>query len=113
MRPDHGPAEPGRPDADVGLASVRTRLAWRRTALAVGVVAVLTARLALAGGTVGVVVAGLAGLAWSAVLVVTFPRLGGPVAGRPGLPGPTLPLIALFSAGFAGLGVLLVLASMR
>ncbi|MBF9134430.1 DUF202 domain-containing protein [Plantactinospora sp. S1510] len=95
------------------MAAVRTRLAWRRTALAVGVVAVLTARLALAGGTVGVVVAGLAGLGWSAVLVVTFPRLGAPVARRPGLPGPTLPMIALSSAGFAGLGVLLVLASMR
>ncbi|MBE1487637.1 DUF202 domain-containing protein [Plantactinospora soyae] len=111
MRPE--PRPPRRPDPDLGLAAVRTRLAWRRTALAVGVVAVLTARLALAGGTVGAVVAALAGLSWLAVLVVAFNRLGGPLARLPGRPGAVLPLIALSSAGFAGLGVLLVLASMR
>ncbi|MFC6017635.1 DUF202 domain-containing protein [Plantactinospora solaniradicis] len=113
MRPEPVPAEPRHPDPDVGLATLRTRLAWRRTALAVGVVAVLTARLALAGGTLGAVVVVLAGLGWLAVLVVTLPGLGGPLARRPGRPGPALPLVALSSAGFAGLGVLLVLASMR
>ncbi|WP_203858544.1 DUF202 domain-containing protein [Plantactinospora mayteni] len=94
---------------DAGLAGERTRLAWRRTVLAVGVVAVLTARLALSNGTVGALVAALAGLGWLGVLVATFPRF----AGRRGDPGRALPVAALVTAGFAGLGLLLVLASVR
>ncbi|WP_422770998.1 DUF202 domain-containing protein [Plantactinospora sp. WMMC1484] len=105
------PANPQRqpPGRDAGLATERTRLAWRRTALAVGVVAALTARLALSDGTLGTVVTALAGLGWLVVLAVTFPH----VAGRRARHARTLPMTALVTAGFAGLGLLLVLASMR
>ncbi|MEO3745439.1 DUF202 domain-containing protein [Plantactinospora sp. B5E13] len=107
----------GAPDAprapassrDAGLARERTRLAWRRTTLSVTVVAVLAGRLALTRGTVGAVAAALAGLGWLAVLVWTVPRYGGRTPGA----GRTLPLIALVVAGFAILGVLLVLTPVR
>ncbi|ROT32494.1 DUF202 domain-containing protein [Micromonospora sp. HM5-17] len=105
------------PVRDPGLARERTRLAWRRTVLAVSVVAVLATRLALTRGTAGTVLAALTGLGWLAVLVATFPRYAGsaPRSG-PGASGAhrlALPLAALVSAGFAVLGVLLVLAPMR
>ncbi|MDW5329009.1 DUF202 domain-containing protein [Plantactinospora sp. KLBMP9567] len=108
MSPERvGPEHRG-PGRDVGLAAERTRLAWRRTVLAVGVVAVLTARLAVSNGMVGALVV-LAGLGWLGVLAVTFPRS----TGRRGHPGRGLPLIALITVGFAGLGLLLVLASVH
>ncbi|MEE6257509.1 DUF202 domain-containing protein [Plantactinospora sonchi] len=97
------------PQRDAGLARERTRLAWRRTALAVTVVAVLAARLALTRGTVGAVIVALAALGWLAVLVGTVPRHGGRTPGA----GRTLPLTALVAAGFAVLGVLLVLTPVR
>ncbi|MEO3924723.1 DUF202 domain-containing protein [Micromonosporaceae bacterium B7E4] len=109
MSPERvGPEHQG-PGRDVGLAAERTRLAWRRTVLAVGVVTVLTARLAVSNGAVGVLVVVLAGLGWLGVLAVTFPRS----TGRRGHPGRGLPLIALITVGFAGLGLLLVLASVH
>ncbi|GAB3971418.1 DUF202 domain-containing protein [Plantactinospora veratri] len=103
-----GPGHPP-PGPDAGLAAERTRLAWRRTVLAVGVVAVLAARLALSNGTVGALVTALAGLGWLGVLLVTFPR----IAGRRLRPGRALPVTALITAGFAVLGLLLVLASVH
>ncbi|MEQ4302517.1 DUF202 domain-containing protein [Plantactinospora sp. B6F1] len=104
-----GPAHPPPPERDAGLSGERTRLAWRRSVLTVGVVAVLTARLALMNGTIGVLVTALAGLGWLGVLVVAFPRS----AGRGDPPGPALPVIALVTVGFAALGLLLVLTSVR
>ncbi|MEN3607980.1 DUF202 domain-containing protein [Plantactinospora sp. ZYX-F-223] len=109
MSPEQSEPEHRGPGRDVGLAAERTRLAWRRTVLAVGVVAVLTARLAVSNGTVGALVAVLAGLGWLGVLAMTFPRS----SGRRGRPGRTLPVIALATVGFAGLGLLLVLASVH
>ncbi|MDG4785414.1 DUF202 domain-containing protein [Micromonospora sp. WMMD1102] len=97
------------PGRDAGLAVERTRLAWRRTVLAAGVVAVLTVRLALSGGTVGALVAALAGLGWLGVLLATLPRL----AGRRNRSGRALAVTALVTAGFAGLGLLLLLAPVR
>jgi hypothetical protein len=107
MSPPPGAGQDGPAAPDPGLSRARTTLSWRRYALAVGVVAVLTARLALHRGTVGALAAGLAGLGWLAVFVITLPRFGVRLADR------LLPLTALVTAGFAALGVLLVLASMR
>jgi len=103
--PGTGQDRPSEPDA--GLTRERTALAWRRTTLSVGVLAVLTARLALHRGTFGALAAALAGLGWIAVLVMTRPRVSSRLADR------LLPLTALVTVGFAALGVLLVLASVR
>ena len=97
----------GRPVRDPGLQPERTRLAWRRTALALTVVAVLAVRLALPGDPAGALIGVAAVLLWGAVLVLCWRRGTGTGAARSG--GRTLPLVALGVAGFAVLGVLLVL----
>ncbi|MGN9765884.1 DUF202 domain-containing protein [Micromonospora sp. SD12] len=107
----HGAQPPGRdrPARDPGLQPERTRLAWRRTALALTVIMVLTVRLALtgppAGGAFGALVAGAAVLGWGAALTVCWRRATG-TGPAPGY-GRSLPLIALATAGFALLGTLL------
>ncbi|MGI5213528.1 DUF202 domain-containing protein [Plantactinospora sp. CA-290183] len=106
-------SRPPAPDGDTGLAVERTRLSWRRTRLAVTVIAVLAVRLALSRGAVGAVVVALTALGWLAVLVLTHPRYAGASGTRATGPGHVLPLTALVSAGFAGLGLLLVLAPVR
>ncbi|MGK5519957.1 DUF202 domain-containing protein [Micromonospora sp. URMC 107] len=107
----HGAEPPrrDRPARDPGLQPERTRLAWRRTALALTVIIVLTVRLALtgppAGRTLGALVAGAAVLGWVAALAVCWRRATG-VSPSPGY-GRSLPLVALAAAGFALLGTLL------
>ncbi|MFI6824040.1 DUF202 domain-containing protein [Micromonospora sp. NPDC050187] len=95
---------------DPGLQSERTRLAWRRTALALTVVTVLAVRLAADGGVVGTLVAGLAVLIWGAALTLCWRR--GTGAGRPSTGGLPVPLVALVAAGYALLGTLLVLRTL-
>ena len=108
---NHGAEPPrrGRPARDPGLQPERTRLAWRRTALALTVIMVLTVRLALTGptvdGTLGALVAGVAVLGWGAALAVCWRRATG-TGPAPGY-GRSLPLVALATAGFALLGTLL------
>ena len=89
--------------SDPGLARERTWLAWWRTVLVAGGVALLMARLAAVDGDPLIVAAGLAG--WSALFAVALRRYRSRRAG----PGPALPLVALFTAGYAVLGTLLVL----
>ncbi|MFS8477390.1 MAG: DUF202 domain-containing protein [Micromonosporaceae bacterium] len=104
-------AGPGR---DPGLQPERTRLAWRRTALAVTGVALLAARLAVQRVT-PVRLLGLVAVAalWAAVLAVSHHRVRAlaPPRPAPGDPsGRALPALALIVTGYAVLGVLLVLA---
>lgn len=93
---------------DPGLQTERTRLAWRRTVLAVTVVAVLTVRMALTRGTAGALVTALALAGWVAVVAVTNRRIAVMVRHRPGDAGRALPLSALAAIGYAVLGVILV-----
>lgn len=95
---------------DPGLQPERTRLAWRRTTLAVGAVAALAARLALQRGTP----LGLLGLfaavgLWLAVLAVSHRRIQAMAPTRPAAAGRSLPAYALIIAGYAVLGVFLVI----
>ncbi|MGN9777742.1 DUF202 domain-containing protein [Micromonospora sp. H33] len=102
-------ARPGR-TRDPGLQPERTRLAWRRTALAMTVIMVLTVRLAFTRDTVGAVLAGLAVLGWFAALRVCSRRATG--TGPAAAYGRALPLAALVTAGFATLGAVLVMRGM-
>ena len=103
----------GWPGPEAGSASAeRTRLAWRRTVLAITVVVVLSTRLALVGGSpfgTAVAAAGLVG--WLAVLAVTYRRIRAMAAASPAQAGRVLPLAALAAAGFAALGALLVVTA--
>lgn len=95
---------------DPGLQPERTRLAWRRTALASTVVTVLTVRLALTGGRPGLLATALALVTWAAAMLLCWRRStgGGPApTGRPGVP-----MAALATTGQAMLGVLLVLRTL-
>lgn len=97
--PPAGPRDPG-------LQPERTRLAWRRTALALTVIMVLTVRLAFTRGLTGTVVLGVAVLLWGAALRVCWHRATGH---RPAAYSRALPLAALVTAGYATLGAVLVI----
>ncbi|WP_341719426.1 DUF202 domain-containing protein [Micromonospora sp. FIMYZ51] len=92
---------------DPGLQPERTRLAWRRTALAMTVVTLLTVRLAFTGGPAGALPAALAILGWGGVVALCWRRATG--TGRPRTGGRTLATAGLAAAGFALIGVVLVL----
>ncbi|HEY3007081.1 MAG TPA: DUF202 domain-containing protein [Micromonosporaceae bacterium] len=96
---------------DAGLQPERTRLAWRRTALAVTVVALLAIRLAVTrvGGPTGWAVAAAAMLGWIGALWVTQRRVAAMSALRPIAIGRALPLTALTIIGYAAVGAFLVL----
>ncbi|MFC7547499.1 DUF202 domain-containing protein [Plantactinospora sp. GCM10030261] len=108
---------------DPGLQPERTRLAWRRNALANAVVALLVIRLALGHGVAGAVGAAAALAGWTLVVAVTYRRMAGPRrAGSPPRPGgsgrdrpdpvpggPALPLSAAIAVGYALLGGALLL----
>jgi len=86
-----------------GLAPERTWLAWWRTLLVAAGVAVLTARMAATAHAPLVIAAALAG--WSGLFAVAYRRY----RLRRAAPGPALPLMALFTVGYAALGAVLVL----
>ncbi|MFC0028523.1 DUF202 domain-containing protein [Micromonospora chaiyaphumensis] len=96
---------------DPGLQPERTRLAWRRTLLAVTAILLLELRLAFTGRTFDAVLAGFAVVAWLGVLVVDWRRATGSGPRRVGRW--SIPLTALAAAGLALLGVLHVVRGLR
>jgi uncharacterized membrane protein YidH (DUF202 family) len=96
---------------DHGAAAERTRLAWRRTGLAAGAVALLAVRPAFAPhpGTATVLVTAAAMAGWATLVALAYRRTRG-LDARPPRPGRrTIAAYALITAGFAVLGGLVVL----
>jgi hypothetical protein len=92
-----------------GTAPERTRLAWRRTALAGTAVTLLVARLAIRDGLrpLPLTVGGLAALSWIGLLLLGRYRLGS--AGASGAPPGWVPVAtAACLAWFTVLGAVLV-----
>ncbi|GAA0801573.1 DUF202 domain-containing protein [Spirilliplanes yamanashiensis] len=95
--------------SDAGLSAQRTRLAWRRTAVAAAVVTLLAARPAVTDPAPGTVLAGAAALAGWAVLVAAVRRRERGLRGaRPAEAGWSLPGTALATVAYAALGALLI-----
>ena len=97
------------PGSRGGSHLLRTRLAWRRTVLAAGVVALLAGRLALRQPpTTQAALAGAAGLGWLLVLVAASRRVRAldrpddPVVRR------AARLVAVATVGYALAGALVV-----
>jgi hypothetical protein len=104
-----GPPAVERPDH--GAAAERTRLAWRRTVLAGTVVALLTARPALAprAGGAAVLLAAAAMVGWTILVTLAYRRTRGLAASPPAPGRRTIPAYAWITVGFALLGGLVVL----
>ncbi len=95
--------------APAGLARERTRLAWRRTALAGAVVALLAARLAgVTGGVAGVLPACVTTLAWAALVALAHRRGAQVARGAPAPPGRLVALCGLATVTYAVVGILVV-----
>jgi uncharacterized membrane protein YidH (DUF202 family) len=96
-----------------GSSAERTRLAWRRTALAITLVALLTIRIAVKDGiSVGAGFAiAAATLGWLFAMWLTQRRVHAMAERPPRRIGRTLPAIALVMVGFALLGIALVAAT--
>jgi hypothetical protein len=94
-----------------GLAPQRTRLAWRRTLLALTVVTLLGLRLTVWYGVDAAAVAGAAAalLLWLLGLVVTYRRVRVLATPRLGAAGRVLPLCAAVAVLYAALGAVLIL----
>ncbi|MFV2100506.1 DUF202 domain-containing protein [Micromonospora sp. LOL_024] len=90
---------------DPGLQPERTRLAWRRTALAMTVVTTLTVRLALHRGPAEAASAVLAVLGWATAIALCWR----PATGTSRTDGRILAMVGLTTAGIALLGTVLVL----
>lgn len=94
-----------------GASAERTRLAWRRTVLAVTVVALLTVRLAVRHGlgpAGGLAIAAAVG-SWLFLLWISSRRIQAMAADRPPATSVRLPLaVALVTVAFAIVGLALV-----
>ncbi|MFX0593524.1 DUF202 domain-containing protein [Melissospora conviva] len=90
---------------DPGRQPERTRLSWRRTALALTISYLLIVRMGLGEGRTGLILLLVGLVVWAVALTVLWPRVT-PTGSRLG-PGPALPVTALAVAAFALLGVML------
>ncbi|HEX7747084.1 MAG TPA: DUF202 domain-containing protein [Micromonosporaceae bacterium] len=93
---------------DPGLQPERTRLAWRRTALALGIVAVLIVRMSFPLGRAAALPIAAALLAWVTGITVAYREGGRMIEREPAAPGRSLVVVALLTATYAALGVVLV-----
>ncbi len=113
--PERGGRKPAGPmwSGAEGAATERTRLAWRRTALASTVVALLTVRLAARARwqALDAVAVGLAALAWIAHMWLIQRRIQAMAEGEPTMIGRTLVATALVVIAFAVLGLVLVISA--
>ena len=105
-----GPGLADHSAVDHGASALRTRLAWRRTALSATAVGLLAARPSFAphAGTASMLVAASAMVCWAALVAITYRRSRG-LGGRPPRPGRrTVTAYALITIGFAVIGGLVV-----
>lgn len=93
--------------ADPGLQPERTHLAWRRTALTLTGVTALAVRLTIGRGVLGALLAALLLLGWATAIGLGHRRVR--AFPTPLRAGRTLPVTALVVAGYAVIGVVLVL----
>lgn len=100
------------PKRDPGLQPERTRLAWRRTALAGTAVALLVLRFAIVRGAPVILVVGVA--LWLAMLVIGHRRMAALTPERTPYQhtaiGRALPAITMALIGYAVLGAVLILS---
>jgi uncharacterized membrane protein YidH (DUF202 family) len=96
-----------------GAAAERTRLAWRRTALALTIVALLTVRLATHDRwpVLDGIVIGLAALAWIAQMWLAQRRIQAMEVSEPITAGRTLTATALAAVVFTVLGLVLLITA--
>ena len=89
----------------------RTRLAWRRTALAGTMVGLLAVRPAFLPrpGAGGLLLAAAGMVCWVVLLALTYPRTRGLAASPPAPGRGSVPAFAWITVGFAVLGGLVVL----
>ena len=97
--------------SDHGASAERTRLAWRRTALAGTVVALLAARPTFAprAGAAALLLAAAVMVGWTILVTLTYWRTRGLAASPPAPGRGSIPAYAWITVGFAILGGLVVL----
>jgi hypothetical protein len=97
---------------DPGRQPERTRLSWRRTVLTASVVALLAGRLAADRSTpAALVVLTAVAAGWLVILAVAGRRITALAAAEPAPVRWAVPLTAVTSIGYAGLGALLLVAT--
>ncbi|MDG4767335.1 DUF202 domain-containing protein [Solwaraspora sp. WMMD406] len=104
-RPERPPTEP----SDPGLQPERTRLAWRRSALALTLVVLLAVRFAVERGGPAMIAGLLAVIGWAGLIGYGYRRARGPHRPAAGQIGAEVPLLGLITAAYAVLGVILIL----
>jgi uncharacterized membrane protein YidH (DUF202 family) len=102
------PVEPWTPDH--GASAERTRLAWRRTGLSAGAVALLAVRPAFAPhpGTTTALVTAATMTGWATLIALAYRRARGLEAHPPRPSHRTITAYALITVAFAVLGALVV-----
>jgi hypothetical protein len=104
------PSEP----FELGLSAQRTGMAWRRTAMSAGAVALLAARPAAGddAGPVQILVAAAALAGWVALGLIAY-RRGRGLEAQPPIPGhKTLLGYAVVSVGFGVIGIIGVIVTL-